>query len=529
MAAPLLIGCSGARDVPSLLQDAKGLPREVDLIEVRLDRFESPEDVDLDQLRRALGRPAVLTVRTRAEGGEYGRSAASRRGLLEAADRAGFDWIDLESDLAGEIPRGRAARILSWHGNTRGDGEEPVRELSRFDGDVIKVAAQVPDAATALCFVRSATAAGRALGRKVVAIAMGLEGRYLRPLAGKFEMPLLYAAIHPSRKTAAGQITVAEALSVHRAGGIRPDTEVFAVAGADVTRSLSPRAHNQVFWSLARNAVYVDLSAERFEHVAEVARELPLSGLSVTAPHKLAALQFAATAESPAREIGAANTLTRLEDGTFSAANTDAEGFLAALELARGDPAAVLELTLGRSAEALLRLDAEQAPPEGAPPLESALIYGSGGVARAIAWALLQRGVRIAITGRSPAGPTRLALTLGRGAEAISTTRARSLRFDLLVKAVADEAWDSLPVDPFDYSREGLAADVVITPLETNFLLAARRAGRVGIPGLLMFSEQAVWQAVRFTGEPPSVVRPAICAGIEAGIHLAGRRSAGDA
>ena len=524
-----LIGCSAAQDFASSVRDAESLPAEVDLMEVRLDRYPDPDEVDLAALAAAIWRPAILTVRTAGQGGEFRRPARVRREILEQADAAGFAWIDLESDVAGEVRRGKARRILSWHGTGGEDGAEQVRALSAFDGDVIKVATMARSALSALRFVRSATDEGQRLGRKVVAICMGLEGKYLRPLAGKFDMPLLYAAIHGSRKTASGQITVKQALEVQRVHGVKPSTAVYAVAGADVRLSLSPRAHNQVFRTLERDAAYVDLSAAAFDDVAAIARELPLHGLSVTAPHKLAALAFADTLSGDAEEIGAVNTLVRGADGRFEGSNTDAPGFQAALNLGLQDPDACLEVALGRSLDCLRRLDSSEAAISACPPPAHALIYGYGGVVRAIAHGLLERGTKVCITGGLEAhGAPALAIALGRGAEAISSTRARSLTFDLLVKGVADEAWDSLPVDPFDFSNRGLAADVVMTPLETNFLLASRRAGRTVLPGIMMFSEQAVLQAVRFTGEPAEVVRPAICAGITAGISLSARRIDGN-
>ncbi len=518
-AGPLLVGCSGARDLESAARDARAAPTEVDLLEVRLDRFANPETVELAALVRAIGRPAVCTLRTSAQGGEFAGDLPARRRLLERADAAGFAWIDLESDLAAALPRGRARRIVSWHGPSAGDdAAERVRALLGLDADAVKVAADAQDPAEALRFVQKATSAGRAASVPVAAIAMGEAGRYLRPLAGYFGMPLLYAAIHPARKTAAGQITVDEALEVFRARRVGPRTQVFAVAGRSVAASLSPRAHNSVYQAEGRDSVYTALSAGSFDQVAEVARALPLAGLSVTAPFKAEALTFAASAGEEARAAGVANTLLAVGEGRFHAECTDAPGFLAALDLALARPAAALEVQLGRSLAPLLELDGTCAAPHRGREVRTALVYGTGGAARAVASALNTRGVRVRVTGRSQEKTTALVLALGQGIEAVSPARAAALRSDLLVKAVPDLPGNDLPLDPFDFGGEGYAADLVYSPLDTSFLLAARRAGRKTIPGLLMFCEQAVLQAARFLDLPPARVRPAVAAGIARGL-----------
>ena len=55
----------------------------------------------------------------------------------------------------------------------------------------------------------------------------------------------------------------------------------------------------------------------------------------MTIPHKEAALELADKATETAQAIGAANTLTFEPDGTIHADNTDATGFLSALNTLR--------------------------------------------------------------------------------------------------------------------------------------------------------------------------------------------------
>jgi shikimate dehydrogenase len=104
----------------------------------------------------------------------------------------------------------------------------------------------------------------------------------------------------------------------------------------------------------------------------DTVRALPgagFRGANVTIPHKEAALALATTSSDAAREIGAANTLSFSADGEIAAENTDAPGFLGALENRR---------------------------------VSSALVLGAGGSARAVVWALVRAGADVSIWNRTP-------------------------------------------------------------------------------------------------------------------------------
>lgn len=513
-----IVAALGAATEAQMIEDAKRLPAEVDLVEARLDRLADPRQADLAALARGLGRPAIATLRPAAEGGSFHGTVEERAALLAAAERAGFPWIDLEADLAERVPRGGARRIVSWHGTepTNVSGAAAIDGLVRFDADVLKVACTAASAAAALDFVDGALARGRALGRPVVALAMGRPGRFLRPLAVPKGAPFLYTAAHSSRKTAGGQLSVAEALRIVGGRPLTPEARVYAVAGADVAASLSPAAHNAAFRARGLDALYVDLSADTFEDVLAVARRLPLAGLSVTAPFKADARAAASAATAAAEASGAANTLLRDAGGAWHADDTDGDGFLSALALALAEPDTALDLCVHRATDALLHLDARRFGTERA-PLDTALVYGTGGAARAIAAALRRAGVRVSITGRDLGRAVALAVALG-GVEAISPERANSRKFDLLVRAIPGIDGADLALDPFEFQRKGFAADVVYRPIETPFLLAARMAGRVPVSGLLMFAAQAMLQAATFTGTEVHEVRDAVAHGIESAL-----------
>jgi shikimate dehydrogenase len=158
---------------------------------------------------------------------------------------------------------------------------------------------------------------------------------------------------------------------------------MLGVAGWPVAHSRSPAMFAPALAELGLGWRYVrlPLPPERF---AETALSLAASGyrgINVTMPHKRAAHDLADDRSPAAAAIGAANTLT-YEDGRIAADNTDAGGFLDAL-------------------------DAE-------PAGWRCLVLGAGGSARAVAWALREAGaVEVSIWNRTAERAEELARDLG--------------------------------------------------------------------------------------------------------------------
>ncbi len=152
-------------------------------------------------------------------------------------------------------------------------------------------------------------------------------------------------------------------------------TALLGVIGDPVSHSLSPEIHNAWLRAAGIDARYDPI------HVVDGALPAALSdlsdraivGLNITLPHKRAALDLSAKASKTAQVIGAANTLTRLPAGGWSADNTDAAGFMRALKLAG--------VTAIRG--------------------KNVLVLGAGGAARAIVYALHEAGADIVILNRT--------------------------------------------------------------------------------------------------------------------------------
>ena len=185
-------------------------------------------------------------------------------------------------------------------------------------------------------------------------------------------------------------------------------TRVAGIIGWPVEHSLSPAMHNAAFAALGLNWTYVGLPGAARAAPSRPSRGLAAAGcagLNATIPHKLAALRAASSASAAAVAIGAANTLVPDGDGGFRADNTDAAGFLRALD--------------------------EQAPLDLAGA--DALVIGGGGAARAVVYALRSRGARVRVANRTPAraaelgdpvpfAPEALELVAGQSALVVNAT-----------------------------------------------------------------------------------------------------------
>jgi len=256
------------------------------------------------------------------------------------------------------------------------------------------------------------------------------------------------------------------------------------VCGWPVAHSRSPLIHG--YW-LAR--YHLEGAYERFAvpplGFAEFAASIGVDGLvgaNVTVPHKEAAFAACDRLTDSARATGAVNTLWR-EDGALWGDNTDVAGFLASL-------------------------DAEA--PGWRDRVDSAVVLGAGGVARAIVYGLVSRGVeRVAIVNRTKTRAVTLAERFGPAVRAATWDElpqllgAAGLLANATILGMAGQP--PLDVNLAPLKAESVVADVVYVPLTTPLVEAAWRRGCVAVGGLGMLLRQAAPGFARWFGKTPEV------------------------
>jgi shikimate dehydrogenase len=268
------------------------------------------------------------------------------------------------------------------------------------------------------------------------------------------------------------------------------------VIGHPIAHSRSPLIHGT--WisqhGLAGSYERIDVPpAELPAFIARI-RSGELTGGNVTVPHKEAVLPLLDEITETARTMGAANTLW-CEGGRLHGDNTDAAGFLGHLD----DKAPGWQ---GR--------------------VETALLLGAGGAARAIAYGLKTRGVsRILIANRSAARASELVAALGAPLEAADWAARDALvaQADLVVNttSLGMKGQPPLELDLAGLRPGTIVDDIVYVPLKTPLLQAAEVRGGVIVDGLGMLLHQAVPGFARWFGVTPAVT-PALRARLEADI-----------
>ena len=257
-------------------------------------------------------------------------------------------------------------------------------------------------------------------------------------------------------------------------------TRTVGIIGWPVAHSLSPAIHNAAFRALGLDWIYVPLPV-RPEHVFAALSGLGavgFSGANVTMPHKTVAAEMIDDLSDEARALGAVNTIV-VRDGLLRGENTDAPGF-----------------------ERFLRDDAGFDPAG-----RAALVYGSGGAARACALALARGGLAsLAVAVRDPARARallRVTEPFPTEVRVVPLGEVAGRDADLVVNAtpIGEDGRSLLPEPAY---RPGmLVVDLLYQPAATPLFSRARAAGATAFGGLGLLLHQAALSFELWTGQRP--------------------------
>lgn len=461
----------------------EAVKRGAQFLELRLDFM--AKAVDFKRLLPHKRCPWVATLRRHTDGGRWKGTEDERKMVLRQAHVAGFDWVDLETDIADEIKRFRdIKRIVSYHNfnETPDDLETIYERMAKQDADVLKVVtlAQHPkDCLRVLNLIRNAK-------RPTVGHCMGEIGVPSRILSLKYGAPFLYAAFNKERGIAPGLPSMEEVQRYFQVDRLNAETAVYGVIGDPVAHSFSPALHNLMFRRTGLNAVYLPFRVPRGElpETVQAFDAVPVSGYSVTIPHKEPAAALAVHADERVRETGAANTLVKRADG-FHAFNTDYE---AALEgLRRNMPVE----------------DGKRREIQGS----GAMVLGTGGAARAVAHALHRAGAApLWVVGRSLDKVDKLAGEVH--GKPVEWAARHNIDAQIVVNCTPIGMHPNLDESPIhaSYLKPGLVVfDTVYNPEQTLLIKEARARGCQTVTGVEMFVRQAAMQFELFTGQRADV------------------------
>jgi len=271
------------------------------------------------------------------------------------------------------------------------------------------------------------------------------------------------------------------------------DTQICAVIGNPISHSLSPAIHNAGYAAKELDFVYLPCQVEDLAGMLAGVRAMHnFRGLSVTIPHKVAAMGLVDEVAEADRIIGSINTIVK-ENGRLLGLGTDGPGALKALTDAGVDPNS-----------------------------RTVLLLGCGGAARAIAFALALK-TKVAELFLMDIDQQVLA-GLASDLKAHTSTKIAAEQFyaEALAAAVgrADIVIHCTPVGMYPKQDVSLVPpelfhpgqtvfDIVYNPLETRLLREAKERGLKTISVVEMFINQAVLQFEHFTGgaAPEDIMR----------------------
>jgi shikimate dehydrogenase len=268
----------------------------------------------------------------------------------------------------------------------------------------------------------------------------------------------------------------------------------YGLIGASLRHSHSPQIHNSAFKHLNIDAKYqcIEIENSIFNRSIPQLKEGDYSGFNVTIPYKRMIIPFIEEVSTDSKIVEAVNTIC-IKDNRWYGHNTDIKGFLT--------PLYEYKKIFNRS-----------------------LILGSGGAARAVAYALLKyiKTREIYIGCRNRAKGDMLTNQFDHLFEHVTChvidmvqSDEVAASVDLIVNTTPLGMSPKIDDQPVEFNS-GLAPgtvvyDLIYNPLQTKFLEHAQKAGQdiITINGLEMLISQAAGSFELWTGRkfPYGVVR----------------------
>jgi shikimate dehydrogenase len=230
----------------------------------------------------------------------------------------------------------------------------------------------------------------------------------------------------------------------------------YGLIGKNIAYSFSRNYFNEKFRKLEIDRTYENFDIEDISRFSDIIQNNPnLKGLNVTIPYKEAVIPYLDALSETAQKIGAVNTI-QFQNGKLTGHNTDYYGFQKSLEI-------------------LLQ-----------PHHKKALILGTGGASKAVAFALDTLGISYRFVSRNQ--------------------QANAVGYESLTKDVFNNHQiiiNTTPIGTFPntsdcpnipyelFTPNHIAFDLIYNPAETEFLKKAKSFGATTKNGLEMLELQA--------------------------------------
>jgi len=236
--------------------------------------------------------------------------------------------------------------------------------------------------------------------------------------------------------------------------------KLYGLLGKNISYSFSRGYFSEKFENLGySNHAYVNFDLQHIDELAEVLEKNKevISGINVTIPYKEEVIQYLNSIDEDAKKIGAVNTLKFLSDGTIKGFNTDYYGFK-------------------NSIQPLMKSHHTKA-----------LILGSGGASKAIAYAFEKMGVAYKFVSRSKKNAEFLTY------EEVDKNIIKE--YTIIIDATPLGTYPNIetrPDIPYEHlSEKHLLYDLTYNPEVTTFLRLGKEKGATIKNGYQMLELQA--------------------------------------
>lgn len=361
------------------LAQLKVFSNNIGFVEIRADVI--GHRPDYEHLSKFHSASLLYALRSQEEGGFFQGTPDERKALLIEASKY-CDLIELEGarDLQPEILEAipPEKRIISWHGLSC-SVLELEKKLKYFDKTPAQWYRLVPQASKSgdglipLLFLKK-------IGRKdVISFASKEPGQWTQIIAPYLGAQIAFGTLIQNNNST-GTFSIAQLIDNYNLQALPPFKRIFGIVGNPIFSSRSPQMHNNAYWELSLEYLYLPFHVNSFNEFWDdlvCASEFEglgfsFNGFTVVSPFKEEAINHAGKIQTPIiRKANACNVLVK-QSGIWESGTTDFFGLESALE--------ELELKM--------------------PGLKVAII-GCGGAGRTIAAGLTQNDANVLLVNRS--------------------------------------------------------------------------------------------------------------------------------
>ena len=236
------------------------------------------------------------------------------------------------------------------------------------------------------------------------------------------------------------------------------NNNIFGLLGKNISYSFSKGYFKEKFKKKKlKNYKYVNFDIDNINDFKNCIKDKNIKGLNVTIPYKEAIIPFLDKLDATAKKIGAVNTVKITKKGILKGYNSDVVGF-------------------ENSIKPLLKKHHK-----------NALILGTGGASKAIAFAFKRNGIGYKFVSRNPTNKNQIAYNL-LSEDIIS-------KYNIIVNCTPLGTFpdtQNYPKIPYHFlSNKHLLYDLIYNPEITVFLEKGKKQGTIIKNGLEMLQLQA--------------------------------------